>query len=319
MSEFSHFSDENVIDTYLVYRYSDEYNQILLEELKKRNIEIKNFDTDEGYITSFIRSFSKGWQREIKNMFEELRSLGWNKLMHIEAKEKWGRFHFSGGNLSLELSEVINKHKELINDTCSRCGSKDHVQENGADWIEILCRKCTQNDLKKLVIHEISEKGFIYYNIKSSNNVFLWQDVDSINLNFSEEVQSIGITMNRIVEIFYDVESKSLNFHLFRNLNFLKLLQSIPENLLSSSELEKRKHFLNSLKKCHFCEKKTVYSSSCLLCTESLDNILSGKRQQYLKFYNNIPEIIKEEKQSVQYYLEYWNTQNFFFKNDYFL
>ena len=65
------------------------------------------------------------------------------------------------------MKEVINKHKELINDTCSRCGSKDHVQENGADWIKLLCRKCTQNDLKNWLFMKFLKKDLFIIILKA--------------------------------------------------------------------------------------------------------------------------------------------------------
>lgn len=321
MNEFTHLSDENLIDIYLVYQYrhSEEYNQQLFEELQNRNINIKDFDDDIGYINSFIRSFPDGWSLEIKNMFDELVSLRWNKSMHIEAKEKWGHFTFSGGNLSEEFYELIEQHATLINESCSRCGSKDYVQENGAGWIEILCRKCQQDDLMKLAILDISEKGFTYCNVRSSNTEFLWKDIASIELDFSEDEQSINIEMNRTVEIFCDVEFKDLHFHLFHNLNFFKLLKNIPEDLLSSSNLEKRNTFFNDLKKCHFCDKKTLYLGTCLLCRESLDRILASRYGRYMQYYNNIPQLIENERKDVLYLLERINEKHFFFHHDYFL
>lgn len=169
-SNFSYLSDSDLIDIILVshHRYGEDYQQEILNELKNRNIDINKFDNDSSYIQSFINGLPDGWSSEIKNMFDELQASDWNRSMHIQAKEKYGYFHFSGGNLPEKFITIIEKHKRIIDKTCSRCGGKEYVGSNGGDWIEILCRKCAQNDLIPYGIYNISEKGFSFPKIEQS-------------------------------------------------------------------------------------------------------------------------------------------------------
>lgn len=319
-NEFSYLSDGDLVDIIIVYHYrnGEEYQQALLSESKRRNIDINLFNDNESYIKSFINCFPDGWSDEIKKMFDELLLAGWNKSMHIEAKEKWGYFNFSGGNLSEKMHDIINKHREIIDDTCSKCGSKDHVHGNGGSWIEILCRECTQKDLAFNGIYNISDKGFTYHNVKSDMTDFLWEEVISIKLEFSENEQSIALEFNRIIETYYGFDDYSLNFNFLTNLNFLKLLETIPNHLLSSQDSDNRSQFFNELKTCIFCDKKAVYENSCKLCRESLDSELSRSNNHYLKFYNNIPNLIKEIREKSQYYINLNNELNFFYHTDYF-
>ncbi|MFY1048223.1 hypothetical protein [Chryseobacterium sp. GP-SGM7] len=319
-NEFSYLSDGDLVDIILVYHYrnSEEYQQLLLNELKRRDVDINLFNDDESYIKSFINCFPDGWSDEIRKMFDELLLGGWNKSMHIQAKEKWGYFHFSGGNLSENMHDIIDKHREFIDNTCSRCGNKDHVQGNGGSWIEILCRECAQKDLAFNGIYNISDKSFTYRNVKSDSTDFLWDEVVNVNLEFSENNQSIELEFNRIVESYYGFDDYVLNFGFLSNLNFIKLLETIPDYLLSADDAVCRTEFLNELKNCHFCDKKAVYKNSCRLCRESLDDDLSQSRNQYLKFYNNIPALMKETREKSQYYINFSNELNFFYHKDYF-
>lgn len=319
-NEFSYLSDDDLVDVILVYHYrnSEEYQQSLLNDLKRRNIDINLLNDDESYIKSFINCFPDGWSDEIRKMFNELLLAGWKKSMHIEAKEKWGLFHFSGGNLSEEMHNIIDKHRNFIDETCSKCGSKDHVHGNGGSWIEILCRDCAQKDLAFMGIYNISDKGFTYRNVKSDITDFLWEEVVNVKLDFSEDDQSIALEFNRITETYYGFNDYSLNFNFLTNLNFLKLLEIIPNHLLSSNDSHKRIKFFNELKTCIFCDKKAVYENSCKLCRESLESELSRSNNDYLKFYNNIPKLIEKIREKSQYYINLNNDLHFFYHNDYF-
>lgn len=320
-SNFSYLSDSDLIDIILVshHRYGEDYQQEILNELKNRNIDFSKFDNDSSYIQSFINGLPDGWSSEIKNMFDELQASDWNKSMHIEAKEKYGYFHFSGGNLADEHISIIEKHKKIIDATCSRCGGKENVSSNGGDWIEILCRKCAQSDLIPYGIYHISEKGFTFQKIDGSDKDLRWEDISNVQFNLSEDQQSITFDTNRVVKRYYGIEESSLGFSFLQNLNFLKFMIAIPDQLLSPSDIEKRTQFINALKKCHFCDKKSLYSGTCKLCRRSLDFLLSNFRNHYLKFYNNIQNIIDEEREYVQFSLEHNNELNFFYHNDYFL
>jgi len=318
-NNFDYLSDENLVTIIIVYHYqnNEEYQQSLLNELKRRNIDINQFDNNESYIKSFISSFPDGWSSEIQIMFDELLSLGWNKSMHLQAKEKWGYFNFSGANLSDELCNVIKKHAELINETCSRCGSKDHVQTTGW-WVELLCRKCSHLDYKAKGIYNISAAGFDYQNHHSTNIHFLWEEITEIKFTFTDDNQSISMETNRIIGEPYNI-SESLEFQIFNNLNFLKLLINIPNSLLNDFETQKRNDFLHSLKECYFCDKKTLYLKNCLLCKESLSQVLSSKNNRYMKFFNNIAFAIDVQREETRRFIEYSNDSNFFYNNDYFL
>ena len=157
---FSHLSDTDLVDIIIVehYRNEEDYQQALLNELKNRNIDINRFNDDNSYIQSFINGFPGGWNIEIKSMFDELQATDWNKSMYIQAKEKYGEFHFSGGNLSDEHIKIIKAHEEIINATCSRCGGKEYVSSNNGHWIEILCR-----NVLKAIWHQ---KEFIIFRNK---------------------------------------------------------------------------------------------------------------------------------------------------------
>ncbi|UEQ75263.1 hypothetical protein [Chryseobacterium arthrosphaerae] len=317
---FSHLSDTDLVDIIIVehYRNEEDYQQALLNELKNRNIDINRFNDDNSYIQSFINGFPGGWNIEIKSMFDELQATDWNQSMYIQAKEKYGEFHFSGGNLSDEHIKIIKAHEEIINATCSRCGGKEYVSSNNGHWIEILCRKCAQSDLASEGIYNISEQGFTYPGIDGPDKDLLWKDISNVQFDFSEEQQSVTFDTDRVVKRYYGIEESFLSFYLFQNLNFIKFLITIPDHLLSSSEIEKRARFTGALKKCHFCDKKAVYSGTCRLCSESLDDLLSNYRNNYMRYYNNIENIIADGRQSVQFHIEHHNELNFFYNNDYF-
>jgi hypothetical protein len=66
---------------------------------------------------------SQGWYKIVKDLIDELISLGWNKRL-IQCKEKFGglRFYIEGG--TRELHDVIRKYERLSTETCELCGEK---------------------------------------------------------------------------------------------------------------------------------------------------------------------------------------------------
>lgn len=319
MSNFTGYSNDEVIVHLLVYHYSywEEYNKSLFEELKNRGVDFADFDNNEYYIKLFINSFPGGWSEELQNMFNELLSFGWNKSMFLRAKEKWGYFQCEGTNFSDELKFITDKYTERINKKCSRCGSENFVQTQGF-WVELICRKCSHDDYQVKGIYNISDIGFDYQNHHSTKKEFLWEEITDIEFTFIESKQIILMETNRTIDAPYNMP-ESLEFQMFYNLNFLKLLINIPNHLLNDSEIQKRNNFLNSLKDCYFCGKRTLHLEICLLCKKSLSQLLSSRKNRYMKFFNNISFAIDEQKEETKEFIEYSNDLNLFYYKDYFL
>lgn len=319
MNEFERFSDNEIITLLLVYHYSywEDYTKSLSEELKKRNINFTDFDNDENYIKLFIDSFPGGWRNELQKMFKELKNSGWNKSMFLRAKEKWGYFQCACTDSSEAFRQIIEKYEDKINCTCSRCGSKESVQTTGW-WVELLCRDCCHDNYRLKGIYDVSKTGFSYRNHYLTDNQFFWKQITKVQFLFNENQQKISIETNQMIGHLYNM-GETLEFQLFSNLNFLEFLINVPAFLLDDYEIEKRNNFLNSLKQCYFCSKKTLYLETCLLCRESLSIVLSSRKNKYLKFFNNIAFAIDEQKKETKRFIEYSNDLNFFYNNDYFL
>ncbi len=115
----------------------------------------------------------------------------------------------------------------MINDTCSKCDSKDHVQTKGW-WVELLSRKCSHFDYKAKGIYNISAVGFDYQNHHSKNFRFLWEEITEIKFPFTDANQSISMETNRIIGERYNI-SESLEFQIFNNLNFFKTFNKYPQ------------------------------------------------------------------------------------------
>lgn len=112
------------------------------EELEQYLISIGGIQY--GYLTDIppmtntgMFEIGKGWYKIIKDLIEELISIGWNKRL-IQCKEKFGglRFYIDGG--TRDINDVIRKYEKLSMETCEVCGE---VGENMIinNWLVTRC------------------------------------------------------------------------------------------------------------------------------------------------------------------------------------
>jgi len=78
----------------------------------------------------------EGWFELLKNLIDELISLGWDKHM-IQSKEKFGGLNFYIKEPTTEMQEVIITYERLSYKTCEKCGEEGSVRKG--DWIKTLC------------------------------------------------------------------------------------------------------------------------------------------------------------------------------------
>ena len=78
-----------------------------------------------------------GWYPLIKNLIDELITLGWDKQV-TQVKEKFGglRFYINGG--SDEIYDKITKAEKLSHETCELCGKKGELRTK-IRWFTTLC------------------------------------------------------------------------------------------------------------------------------------------------------------------------------------
>lgn len=79
----------------------------------------------------------QGWLHLIKEMIDELISLGWDKRL-VQSKEKFGGLRFYIENYPEGGQDVIVKYEKLSYLTCEQCGGDASPNQiNG--WIHTLC------------------------------------------------------------------------------------------------------------------------------------------------------------------------------------
>jgi len=83
-----------------------------------------------------IFGVGEGWFGLLKNLIDELISLGWDRHM-IQSKEKFGGLNFYVKNSTSEMQDVILKYERLSYKTCEKCGEEGSVRKG--DWIKTLC------------------------------------------------------------------------------------------------------------------------------------------------------------------------------------
>lgn len=78
-----------------------------------------------------------GWYPLIKNLIDELITLGWDKKV-TQVKEKFGglRFYINGG--SDEIYNKITEVEKLSHETCELCGKKGELRTK-IRWFTTLC------------------------------------------------------------------------------------------------------------------------------------------------------------------------------------
>ena len=78
-----------------------------------------------------------GWYPLIKNLIDELITLGWDKQV-TQVKEKFGglRFYINGG--SDEIYNKITEAEKLSHETCELCGKKGELRKK-IRWFTTLC------------------------------------------------------------------------------------------------------------------------------------------------------------------------------------
>ena len=78
-----------------------------------------------------------GWYPLIKNLIDELITLGWDKKV-TQVKEKFGglRFYINGG--SDEIYDKITEAEKLSHETCELCGKKGELRTK-IRWFTTLC------------------------------------------------------------------------------------------------------------------------------------------------------------------------------------
>jgi hypothetical protein len=85
-----------------------------------------------------IFGVGEGWFQLLKNLIDELISLGWNRDM-IQSKEKFGGLNFYIKEPTPEMREVILTYEQMSYTVCEDCG-EEGARRNGS-WIRTLCDK----------------------------------------------------------------------------------------------------------------------------------------------------------------------------------
>jgi len=89
----------------------------------------------------------EGWFQLLKNLIDELLSLGWDRHM-ITSKEKFGGLNFHIKNLTKEMYDIILIYEKLSYGICEECGEEGVLREGG--WVKTLCDKHAEERNNKL-------------------------------------------------------------------------------------------------------------------------------------------------------------------------
>lgn len=93
----------------------------------------------------------EGWFELLKNLIDELISLGWDRHM-IQSKEKFGGLNFYIKEPSQEMREVILTYEQISYTVCEDCGEEGGRRGDG--WIKTLCDKHAEEIENKLKTKE---------------------------------------------------------------------------------------------------------------------------------------------------------------------
>ena len=94
----------------------------------------------------------EGWFGLLKNLIDELISLGWDRDM-IQSKEKFGGLNFYIKEPTSEMQEVIITYERLSYEICEVCGEEGERRSGG--WIKTLCVKHAEERENKLKTKEV--------------------------------------------------------------------------------------------------------------------------------------------------------------------
>ena len=78
----------------------------------------------------------EGWFGLLKNLIDELISLGWDRDM-LQSKEKFGGLNFYIKEPTSEMYDLIIIYERLSYEICEMCGEKGERRNGG--WIKTLC------------------------------------------------------------------------------------------------------------------------------------------------------------------------------------
>ncbi len=77
-----------------------------------------------------------GWYGLVKDLINELISIGWNKRIN-QVKEKFGGLRFYAEDLPEGALELISKYEVIASNTCEECGEKGVLRQG--KWLRTLC------------------------------------------------------------------------------------------------------------------------------------------------------------------------------------
>jgi hypothetical protein len=80
----------------------------------------------------------EGWFQLLKNLIDELLSLGWDRTM-IQSKEKFGGLNFYIKDPIPEMHDILLTYERLSYEICEVCGDNGYPRK--LDWIKSLCDK----------------------------------------------------------------------------------------------------------------------------------------------------------------------------------
>ncbi len=84
----------------------------------------------------FSFGVGEGWFELLKNLIDELISLGWDRHM-IQSKEKFGGLNFYIKEPTTEMSAIILAYEQMSYSICEDCGEEGSRRNDG--WIKTLC------------------------------------------------------------------------------------------------------------------------------------------------------------------------------------
>lgn len=110
------------------------------EDFETYLIEIGGVYNWKGVNTSNPNVFgvSEGWFELLKNLIDELISLGWDRHI-IQSKEKFGGLRFYIKDQTPEMQDIIVTYEKLSYEICEVCGEKGAPRN--LSWIKTLCDK----------------------------------------------------------------------------------------------------------------------------------------------------------------------------------
>ena len=101
---------------------------------------VNGFYTDrENIVSSHFFDIQNGWYELVKNLIDDLITLGWNKEL-CQVKEKFGGLRFYINEGSVEIFNRIDKAESESLSICEICGEPG-ILRTDRHWIKTLCNK----------------------------------------------------------------------------------------------------------------------------------------------------------------------------------